>query len=72
MDDEYIKSVSFSQNNSNYYFICTTKRIYKFHLTKPFYPFGSFVYDKKMTYPNGLVWDKVIDRWDDLTTTWGE
>ena len=72
LDDEYIKSVSFSQNNSNYYFICTTKRIYKFHLTKPFYPFGSFVYDKKMTYPNGLVWDKVIDRWDKLSTPWGE
>ena len=72
LDGEYIKSVSFSQNNSNYYFICTTNRIYKFHLTKPFYPFGSFVYDKKMTYPNGLVWDKVIDRWDDLTTKWGE
>ena len=72
LEGEYVKSVSFSQNNSNYYFICTTNRIYKFHLTKPFYPFGSFVYDKKMSYPNGLVWDKVIDAWDELTTTWGK
>lgn len=46
MWDEEFKSVKFSFTNSNYYYLCTTKRVYKLHLSKPFYPFASLSYFK--------------------------
>lgn len=71
LENEQIKSVNFSQNNSNYYFLCTSQRIYKFHLSKPFYPFGTFRYYRQSINGGGLVWDRVLMNWDNVSETWG-
>ena len=47
MWDEKFKSVKFSFGDSNYYYLCTTKRVYKIHLSKPTYPFASLSYYKQ-------------------------
>lgn len=47
MWDEEFRSVKFSFCDSNYYYICTTKRVYKLHLSKPHYPFASLSYFKQ-------------------------
>ena len=46
MWDEEFRSVKFSFTNSNYYYLSTTKRVYKIHLSKPYYPFASLSYFK--------------------------
>lgn len=46
MWDEEFKSVKFSFSDSNYYYLSTTKRVYKLHLSKPYYPFASLSYFK--------------------------
>jgi hypothetical protein len=46
LEDEEFRDIRFSFNNSNYYYICTTKRIFKLHMTKPFYPFASVTYKR--------------------------
>lgn len=47
LDDEEFRDIRFSFNNSNYYYICTTRRIFKLHMTKPFYPFASVTYKRQ-------------------------
>lgn len=77
--DEKFKSVKFSFNNSNYYYICTTKRIYKLHLSKPNYPFASLSYFKQRILLSSMIWGKVPYPWhilpagegdDDTIVTW--
>jgi hypothetical protein len=46
LKDEEFKSIKFSFTNSNYYYICTSRRIFKFHLSKPFFPFAALSYKK--------------------------
>lgn len=61
--DETFKSVKFSFTNSNYFYICTSMRVYKFHLTKPTYPFASLSYFKQRNMLSTMVWSKVPYQW---------
>ena len=80
MRDEEFKSVKFSFCDSNYYYLCTTKRVYKFHLSKPSYPFASLSYFKQRSILTTMVWSKVPYPWhilpcgedeSELDITWG-
>lgn len=64
--DEEFKSVKFSFTNSNYYYISTTKRIYKIHLSKPSYPFASLSYYKQRSLLSTMVWNSVPYPWHTL------
>lgn len=77
--DEEFKSVKFSFTNSNYYYISTTKRIYKVHLSKPTYPFASLSYYKQRSLTSSMVWSTIPYPWhtipdgsndDDVIITW--
>lgn len=63
MWDEQFKSVKFSFCNSNYYYISTTKRVYKLHLSKPHYPFASLSYFKQRMLLSTMIWSKVPYPW---------
>ena len=63
MWNEEFKSVKFSFCDSNYYYLCTTKRIYKLHLSKPNYPFASMSYFKQRTLLTSMVWSRVPYPW---------
>ena len=80
MWDEEFRSVKFSFSDSNYYYLCTTKRIYKLHLSKPHYPFASLSYFKQRALLTSMVWSRVPYPWhilpsgeDDngIDVTWG-
>lgn len=66
MWDEEFKSVKFSFCNSNYYYLCTTKRVYKIHLSKPHYPFASLSYFKQRSVLTTMVWSRVPYPWHTL------
>lgn len=63
MWDEQFKSVKFSFTNSNYYYISTTKRVYKLHLNKPHYPFASLSYFKQRMLLTTMVWSRIPYPW---------
>lgn len=63
MWDEEFKSVKFSFTNSNYYYLCTSKRVYKIHLSKPFYPFASMSYFKQRFMITSMVWSRIPYPW---------
>lgn len=68
LEDRYMwnqefKSVKFSFTNSNYYYLCTTKRVYKLHLSKPHYPFASLSYFKQRMLLTTMVWSRVPYEW---------
>ena len=80
MWNQQFKSVKFSFTNSNYYYICTTKRVYKIHLSKPFYPFASLSYFKQRMLLTTMVWSRVPYEWhmlpcgqdeSGIDVTWG-
>jgi len=80
MWDEDFKSVKFSFTNSNYYYLATSKRVYKIHLSKPFYPFASLSYFKQRMLLTTMVWSRVPYPWhflpcgedeSGLDVTWG-
>ena len=70
--DEEFKSVNFSFTNSNYYYLCTNKRVYKFHLSKPLYPFASLSYFRQRTMASSMVWNSYDQRWHEISEeiTW--
>lgn len=78
--DEEFKSVKFSFTNSNYYYLATTKRVYKLHLSNPTRPFASLSYFKQRMAITTMVWSRVPYPWhllpcgedeQDLDVTWG-
>lgn len=78
--DEEFKSVKFSFSESNYYYLSTTKRVYKFQLTKPAYPFASLSYFKQRIMLSSMAWSRIPYPWhtlpagqdeDQLNITWG-
>ena len=80
MWDEEFKSVKFSFCDSNYFYICTTKRVYKVHLSKPDYPFASLSYFKQRSILTTMVWSRVPYPWhvlpcgedeSGIDVTWG-
>lgn len=77
--DEEFKSVKFSFTNSNYYYLSTTKRVYKLHLSKPLYPFASLSYFKQRALVSSMVWQSIPYPWhtlpdgltdEDMKITW--
>ena len=80
MWNEEFKAVKFSFCDSNYYYLCTTKRVYKLHLSKPHYPFASMSYFKQRALLTTMVWSRVPYPWhilpsgeddSDIDVTWG-
>ena len=85
LEDKYMwkeefKSVKFSFCDSNYYYLCTSKRVYKVHLTKPDYPFASLSYFKQRSLLTTMVWSRVPYPWhilpcgedeSGIDVTWG-
>ena len=78
--NEEFKSVKFSFTNSNYYYLSTTKRVYKLHLSKPYYPFASLSYFKQRHIITSMVWSRIPYPWhilpcgeedSDMDITWG-
>ena len=77
---EQFKAVKFSFTDSNYYYLCTTKRVYKLHLSKPTYPFASLSYYKQRMVLTTMVWSRLPypwhtlpagqDEYDGLDITW--
>lgn len=70
--DEEFKSVKFSFTNSNYYYISTTKRVYKLHLSKPAYPFASLSYFKQRSLLSSMIWNQVPYPWHTLPSGEGD
>ena len=79
MWDEEFKSLKFSFTNSNYYYLSTTKRVYKIHLSKPYYPFASLSYFKQRMLLSTMVWSRIPYPWhilpcgeedSDMDITW--
>lgn len=77
---EQFKSIKFSFTNSNYYYLATTKRVYKIHLSKPYYPFASLSYFKQRMLLTTMVWSRVPYPWhilpcgedeSGIDVTWG-
>lgn len=68
LEDEEFKSIRFSFTNSNYYYICTSRRIFKFHLTKPFFPFASLTYKKQRLNDLSDIqsWAETDAKWNDF------
>lgn len=71
LDDTYswieeVKQVKFSFANSNYYYFCTTKRVYKFHVSKPYYPFASLSYYKQRSVISSMVWSRFNHKWGNI------
>lgn len=63
---EQFKAVKFSFADSNYYYLCTTKRVYKLHLSKPTYPFASLSYYKQRMVLTTMVWNRLPYPWHTL------
>jgi hypothetical protein len=61
--DEEIRSICFTKNNSNYFYITTTKRVYKFHSSNPSYPFASLSYFKQRSIIATTKWSAMHYQW---------
>lgn len=71
LNDEYswreeVRSLEFSQVNSNYLYLNTSKRIYKLHVSKPFYPFASLSYFKQRSIVGTMRWTAMRYPWHNL------
>ncbi|MBR4889880.1 MAG: hypothetical protein IKU15_01005 [Clostridia bacterium] len=63
---EEFKNVVFSKCDSNYYYISTTKRIYKMHVSRPYLPLGSLNYFKQRSLLSSMIWGRMRYRWTKL------
>ena len=61
--DEEVRSIQFSKNNSNYFYINTNKRIYKLHASNPAYPFASLSYFKQRSLTGTMRWSAMAYPW---------
>lgn len=64
--DEKFKTVKFSFSNSNYFYVVTTKRVYKVHMSKPHYPFASLSYFKQRVLLSSMIWGQIPYKWHAL------
>ena len=63
---EEIRGLNFSGSNSNYFYINTNKKVYKFHTSKPYYPFASMTYFNQRSLANILKWRTLNYPWHEL------
>ena len=68
---EEIRGITFSETHSNYFYLNTTKRIYKFHVSKPFYPYASMSYFKQRSIVGTMQWASMIYPWHNLPSIYG-
>ena len=61
---EEIKGLKFSETNSNYFYLNTNKRIYKFHTSNPLYPFASMSYFKQRSLVGNMIWSSLNYPWN--------
>lgn len=65
-NQEIVKKIDFSYNNSNYFYIVTNKRIVKFQLSKLTYPIGIISYYYRSITLDDLVWENVYMPWENV------
>ena len=63
---EEIRGITFSESHSNYFYLNTTKRIYKFHASKPFSPYASMNYFKQRALVGAMRWNSLRWPWHKL------
>lgn len=71
LQDEYtwleeIRGINFSETHSNYFYLNTSKRVYKFHVSQPFYPFASINYFKQRSVLGTMRWVAMKYPWDKI------
>lgn len=60
---EEVVSVKFSFCNSNYIYLATNKRVYKFHSSRPTAPFASLSYYGQRSLIASMVWGRMQYPW---------
>jgi len=76
LQDEYswleeVRGIVFSKTHSNYFYLNTNKRIYKFHVSKPFYPFASLSYFKQRSIVGTMRWAAMHYPWHKIPSIYG-
>ena len=71
LQDEYswveeVRGIVFSETHSNYFYLNTSKRIYKFHVSKPFSPYASVTYFNQRALVGAMRWDSLRWPWHSL------
>ena len=67
---EEVRGIYFSQNHSNYFYLNTSKRLYKFHVSKPFYPFASVSYFKQRSVVGTMRWSSMRYQWHKIPSVY--
>lgn len=60
---EEVRGIHFSKVHSNYFYLSTTKRVYKLHISEPFYPFASLSYFKQRSLIGNMRWSAMKRPW---------
>lgn len=68
---EEIRGINFSQTNSNYFYLNTNKRVYKLHVSAPFYPFASISYYKQRSIIGTMKWTMMNYPWHRIPSLYG-
>lgn len=68
---EEIRSIQFSETHSNYFYLNTTKRIYKLHVSNPLYAFASLSYFKQRSIVGTMKWAAMRYPWHRIPSIYG-
>lgn len=68
---EEVRSIKFSQTHSNYFYLNTSKRIYKLHVSNPLYPFASLSYFKQRSIIGTMKWSAMRYPWNKIPSIYG-
>ena len=68
---EEIRGLHFSKAHTNYFYLNTSKRTYKFHVSNPFYPFASLSYYKQRSLVGSMRWTAMRYPWDKVPSLYG-
>lgn len=76
LQDEYswveeVRTLKFSATHSNYFYLITSKRAYKFHVSRPFYPFASLSYFKQRSIVGTMRWSAMRYPWHSIPSIFG-
>lgn len=63
---EEVRGLKFSKTHSNYFYLVTTKRVYKLHVSKPFYPLSSLSYFKQRSIIGTMRWTSMKYQWHNI------
>lgn len=68
---EEVRAIEFSEANSNYFYLNTSKRIYKFHVSNPLYPYASLSYFKQRSIVGNMRWSAMRYPWHKTPSIYG-